>query len=233
MVTNAEIYRRVNRPKADVIAGYAELSVADVHEVMTRDTLLESGLCSLTAGSHIAGPVVTALNCPDDSLSTHVALDLCRPGDVLVIGSVAGTAAMWGGLASQYAVAIQLAGVVIDGSTRDAAAIRELGLPVWTRQVSARRPTKSCIGGVNVPVVCGGTIVRPGDIVVADDDGVVVVPQEAATSVLADAEARAARERALLPELAAGRSPFTLQGMAELVERSGARIKDAAFPSNS
>lgn len=223
------VYRKIDRPDPTVIEALERLDVASIHESMTHDTLFDPEIRSITPGEKRVGPAITALNCPGDNLAMHTALSLAQAGDFLVIGAFPGDSAVWGGLTSEYAVGCGLAGVVADGSIRDAARIRELGLGVWSRRTLTRHATKEALVGVNVPVVCGNVIVNPGDIIVADDDGVLVLPADEAAEACRLAEIRIQKEHAMIPRLLAGQSPFEIYGMQSLLDASGVEVFDHSF----
>ncbi|GAA4490522.1 4-carboxy-4-hydroxy-2-oxoadipate aldolase/oxaloacetate decarboxylase [Rhodococcus olei] len=202
------IVDHVDRRAGAHSAEFAELGVATVHESQGRSGLMDPAIKPLVAGSRAAGPAVTCLNHPGDNLMLLAALDLCREGDVLVVGNLApSTAGMVGEIICSILVARGAAGLVVDGGVRDVRELRRLPLPVWSKTVSAMGTTKGGPGWVNSPVVAGGATVRPGDLVVADDDGVVVVPVASADEVLARGKARVERESLLLTDIAAGRWP--------------------------
>jgi 4-hydroxy-4-methyl-2-oxoglutarate aldolase len=220
------VYNQINRPKQEFIEKFKALGVATVHEAMTKDTLMDPGIRPISSGQTIAGPAVTALNSPGDNLAMHVALSLTQEGDVLVptfLGSNSYNA-IWGELATCSAVGRKLAGVIADGAVRDIAAIRKLGFPVWGRTIFPRRSTKNDVGGVNIPVVCGGILVNPGDIIIADDDGVVVVPQDEAEEILVRAQKKAEMENSLKDSLLKGSSPFELFGMKTILEQKNIKV---------
>jgi 4-hydroxy-4-methyl-2-oxoglutarate aldolase len=223
------IYRTIERPAPTLVDALAKLDVASVHESMTHDMLVDHEIRSVVPGLRRVGPAITAATAPGDNLAMHMALHLAEPGDFVVIGSAPGDSAVWGGLTTEYALARNLAGVVADGSIRDATRIRELGLGVWARRILSRHSDKKTLVGVNVPVMCGGVIVRPGDIIMADDDGVLVLPPDEAEEACRRAEKRMQSEDALLARLSAGQSPFEIHGMQALIDAADIPIYDHAF----
>ncbi len=172
----------------------------------------------------MAGPAITASLEPGDNLSMHVALHLAQPGDVIVLTAPApGSTGLWGDLATTSAMARGVAGVVADGAVRDAVTIRERGFPVWSAALSPRGANKSAFGTALVTVSCGGVQVSPGDVIVADDDGVVVVPLARVDEVRAAAAAEA-REAELRAQFEQGATPFDALGMAPSLEAQGVTL---------
>jgi 4-hydroxy-4-methyl-2-oxoglutarate aldolase len=185
------------RADPDVAAALGELGVATVHEALGRAGYLGPAYRPAWAGARAGGTAVTALCHPGDNLMVHVAVEQCRPGDVLVVATTsASDDGLFGELLATSLRHRGVRGVVVAGGVRDVADLRELRFPVWSRAVSAQGTVKATPGAVNVPVVVGGQVVAPGDVVVGDDDGVVVVPRAAASSALAAARARVEREQA-------------------------------------
>lgn len=229
------IFTRIERPDPQIVSGLARLGVSTVYEAMGLSLgarqLLEPAFQVLVADQQIAGPAITAQCSAGDNTMSHVVGVLAQPGDVLVVAGGDPQTALWGDLTSLVAHVHQVAGVVVDGGVRDVRVIRELGLPVWARVVSPARPAKGGPGSANVPVRAGGVLIHPGDIVVADDDGVVVVPRASATEILARAEAREAREITLRSELIAGhhRALYEALGIEKLLEAAGVETVDDSF----
>ncbi|MCQ4120868.1 4-carboxy-4-hydroxy-2-oxoadipate aldolase/oxaloacetate decarboxylase [Rhodococcus tibetensis] len=216
------IFARVDRTAGALSVEFAELGVATVHESQGRSGLMDPAIKPLVEGSRVAGPAVTCLNQPGDNLMLLAALDLCQEGDVLVVANLApSTAGMVGEIISSILLARGAAGLVVDAGVRDVRELRRLPLPVWSRTVSATGTTKGGPGWVNTPVVAGGATVRPGDIVVGDDDGVVVVPRESAGEVLARGKERVEREAVLLKDIAAGRWPGLSPELHEQLRKVG------------
>ncbi|AJP05007.1 hypothetical protein TU94_29775 [Streptomyces cyaneogriseus subsp. noncyanogenus] len=211
-------------PKADpkdveALAGYG---VATVHEAMGRTGLLGSRLRPVQRDTRIAGTAVTVLSWPGDNLMIHAAVEQCGEGDVLVVTTTSpSTDGMFGEL---FATALQRRGVrglVIDAGVRDTAELRAMGFPVWAAAVSAQGTVKATGGSVNVPVVIGGQVVRPGDVVLADDDGVVVVPRERARRAAEASEARERKEAATRAAFLQGQLGLDRYGLRERLAELG------------
>jgi 4-hydroxy-4-methyl-2-oxoglutarate aldolase len=210
------------RPPLELTSAFQTAGVADVHEALPVDTLMDNAIRALWPGCHAAGPALTVLNRQGDTLMLHRAISLARAGDVLVVTADGPTpSAMWGNLMTTAAVGRGVAGAVIDGPARDVAEVRSAGFALWSRSISPRGSKRLGPGAVNVPVMCGGVRVCPGDLIVADDDGIVVVPRALLQVALAGAQARMAKEAAALPKIAAGSTPYELWGMAEALRASG------------
>jgi 4-hydroxy-4-methyl-2-oxoglutarate aldolase len=207
---HGRIHKDFERPPADVTARLARLPIANVSDAMAKAGVLHADVKPLWPGLRACGP---ALTCSTVDLTVKkFALSLARPGDVFVLaaGGVRDYAC-FGELASNILRARQAAGAVIDGAARDLAGIREVGLPVFARAATPRNyhyPFGLEHGAVNLPVVCAGVLVRPGDIVVADDDGVVVVPREIAADVASAAEAISETERQTRDAIRTGKAPL-------------------------
>ncbi|MBV9381520.1 MAG: 4-carboxy-4-hydroxy-2-oxoadipate aldolase/oxaloacetate decarboxylase [Streptosporangiaceae bacterium] len=203
-------------PRADAaltgqLAGYG---VATVHEAIGRTGYLGPGLRPIQDGARIGGTAVTVLCWPGDNLMLHVAAEQCRPGDVLVVTTTSPcTDGMFGELIATSVAARGVRGLIMTAGVRDVAELRAMRFPVWTAAVSAQGTVKETPGAVNVPVSVGGQLIRPGDVIVADDDGVVCVPRtQAATAVTAAAQ-RVAKEEASRKRLADGELGLDMYGL--------------------
>ena len=212
---------------ADTLGGHG---VATVHEALGRVGYLGPELRPAWPGARIGGTAVTVLCWPGDNLMIHVAVEQCRPGDVLVVATNSpSTDGLFGEL---FATALQrrgVRGVVLGCGVRDVADLREMRFPVWSRAVSAQGTVKATAGAVNVPVVLGGQTVRPGDVVVADDDGVVIVPREKAADILAKSKAREEKEEKTRARLAAGELGLDIYGFRERLAAKGLKYVDYPY----
>ncbi|WP_225635583.1 4-carboxy-4-hydroxy-2-oxoadipate aldolase/oxaloacetate decarboxylase [Streptomyces solaniscabiei] len=211
-------------PKADAedVAALAGYGVATVSEAMGRTGLLGPGIRPIQQGVRIAGTAVTVLSWPGDNLMIHAAVEQCGEGDVLVVTTTSpSTDGMFGEL---FATALQRRGVrglIINAGIRDTQELREMGFAGWSRAVSAQGTVKATGGSVNVPVAVNGQVIRPGDVIVADDDGVVVVPREQARRTAEASEAREKKEAAARAAFVEGQLGLDRYGLREKLERLG------------
>ena len=200
-------------------AELAALGVATVHEAAGRTGVVDLPLIRVVPGSRVAGPARTALCMPGDNTMVHALVAHARPGDVLVLTTAEpAPVAFVGDLLATQAQAQGVAGILVDGAVRDLDELAELGLPIWTRFVRAQGATKGEVGKLDVPVVVGGAEIRPGDLVVMDCDGAVVVPADRVDEMLPAARERAERETAVRQRYRDGDLSYDLQGLRALVE---------------
>jgi RraA family protein len=198
----------IQRPEEEVVAGFLEAKppTPNVTDVMGRFGAVGRGMYPVNGdGVYLVGPALTVKTHPSDNLMVHKALDLAEPGDVIVVDAGGDmTHAILGELMCSYARRCGIAGAVVDGAVRDGASIRRMGYPVFARGLAPRGPYKEGPGEINVPVSCGGVAVCPGDLIVGDGDGAVVVPRQSAAEVLDNATALQRQEEAITKKIAAG-----------------------------
>lgn len=224
---NAVVVRNIHRADAGAIASLERLGVSTVHEAQVRTGLLAPYMRPVWRGARIAGSAVTALCHPGDNWMIHVACEVVKPGDILVVAcSSENTDGAFGELLATSLKARGARGVVLDMGCRDAAEISEMKFPLWSRAISAKGTVKASIGSVNVPVVCAGIHVRPGDVVVADDDGVVIVPRLDAAKVAAAGQEREKKEAGSRARLQKGELGLDMYGMRKSLEEKGLKYID-------
>jgi 4-hydroxy-4-methyl-2-oxoglutarate aldolase len=224
MPTVVRNIRRADRETVDAIAGFG---VATIHEAQGRTGLLAPYITPIYPGSQIAGSAVTVTVPPGDNLMIHVAVEQCRDGDVLVV--VPTSACEDGYFGELLATALQARGVrglIIEAGCRDVTELAKMSFPVWSRCVSAQGTVKEVLGDVNVPVVCAGRLISPGDVVAADDDGAVVVPRRDADAVLEKCRARAGKESAARKRYEAGELSLDVNNMRPRLAEKGLTYVD-------
>jgi 4-hydroxy-4-methyl-2-oxoglutarate aldolase len=217
-----KIVRKIPRPDPEAVKILGELGVATVHEAQGRTGLMKTYMRPIYPSARVAGPAVTVLCQSGDNLMIHAAVEVCQPGDVLVVTTSSdSTDGMFGDLLATSLVAHGVLGLIIDAGVRDVSELTAMDFPVWSKAISAQGTVKSTAGSVNIPVVCAGASIQPGDVVVGDMDGVVVVPRENAAEVAKASQARVDKEEKNRHSLRSGELGLDMYGLRAKLKELG------------
>ena len=221
------VIRRIERADSDAVRKLGEYGVATVHEAQGRRGLMKPYMRPIYPTAKVGGTAVTVLSHPGDNIMIHAALEVVQPGDVLVVALAAdSTDGMFGDLLGVSCQARGVLGLVIDAGVRDTADLTEMNFPVWSRAIHSQGTVKATPGSVNVNVVCAGAVVRPGDVVVADNDGVVIVPRETARETCRKSEERLAQEKTSRERLRNGELGLDFYGLREKLHGMGVEFEE-------
>jgi 4-hydroxy-4-methyl-2-oxoglutarate aldolase len=222
-----KVVRNIKRPDPEVVRALGELGVATVHEAQGRTGLMKPYMRPIYPSARVAGTAVTISSHPGDNLMIHAAMEVCERGDILVVTTTSeSTDGMFGELLGVSCEAHGVVGLITDAGVRDTAELTAMDFPVWAKAISAQGTVKSTAGSVNVPVVCAGMTVNPGDVVVADADGVVVVPREQAAAVAQAGRDRIDKEAKTRERLRNGELGVDFYGLREKLKQLGVNYID-------
>lgn len=223
------VVRSIERADGATIDALAPIGTATVHEAIGRRGYVGPHIRPIQTGVKVAGSAVTVSCHPGDNLMIHAAIEVCQPGDVLVVANTApSTHGMFGDLLAASLMAREVRGLVVDAGVRDTSDLREMGFAVWSQHVSCQGTVKATPGSVNIPIVLGEQTVQPGDVVCCDDDGVVVVERDEADWALEQSLARLAKEEEVRTRLVAGELGLEFNGLRDVLERLGVEYVDSA-----
>jgi 4-hydroxy-4-methyl-2-oxoglutarate aldolase len=223
----AVVIQNIKRAPRDAVAELGKFGVATIHEAQDRTGLMASYMRPIWSGAHISGTAVTVSVPPCDNWMIHVAVEQCQPGDIMVIAPTSfSDAGYFGDLLGASLKAHGVTGVVLDAGCRDVAVLKAAGFPVWSKAISAQGTVKETLGDVNIPIVCGGQIVSPGDVIIADDDGVVVVKRDSAGEIALKSATREAREDQIRGRYEAGELGIDMNNMRPRLAEKGLVYKD-------
>lgn len=214
---------KIERPDKEIVEQFSEIAPATAHEVMGRIGAMDYEIKAIYSGMKVCGPAITVLCHPGDNIMLHKAVAIAQPGDILVanVGSMMG--GYWGEVLTVAAQARGIGGLVLDGGVRDGIAIRKRGFPTFCRGLSMKGTVKETLGLINHPISCGNVMVNPGDIILGDDDGLVVIPKVEAHEVLKKSHERENKEEKIMEELKKGKLTLELLGLDRVLEAKGLR----------
>lgn len=216
------VVQTIERTDPETVAGLGTMGVATIHEAQGRKGLMAPQIRPIQDGTRVAGTAVTVSTAPCDNWMIHVAIEQCKPGDIMVVAPTSySDAGYFGDLLATLFMARGVTALIIDAGVRDIADLRRMGFPVWAKAISAQGTVKEVVGSVNIPVVCGGQIVNPGDTIIADDDGVVVVSRGEAAEVLVQSRAREEREALIRERYSKGELGLDMNNMRPALAAKG------------
>ena len=221
----AVVVKSIQRPDPELVKSFSGIGVATIHESIGKETnnVMHHSIKPIKDGMKLVGPAITVDSFPADNLMVHVAMTLCRPGDVLVVNGHGMPGVMFGGQMAFQSAQHGIAGIIVDGAIRDSEELKNMGFACFASFVSPLGSAKGTPGSVNVPIQCGGVLVNPGDLVVGDDDGVVVVPKPIARDVLARARSRMEKEEKARDLYKQGTTSMKLNEFDKLLKAKGVR----------